>query len=295
MGGFWQKRHPSWHKIRRTEEIRVDFSRSWGGNRLETLNPLEHTRGWKCQQNCQWRIDLGTLGYSWSSSNLIICRSSFRSSFGEDWVTGLGPSSEHPKIVAISSVWDCQVQIFLMLLGVKLGLYFAATTMTIIPIRWEIWRMLVRRCFPDNFLVSIFSIYLGFAVPHLGQNHISSHILFGSLIVMTLAAKGNHPKISFISGWWMTIYQPNGGDSFHCSSIGPQVFLRNNRVFGVNNHIWLMVHTPWFIWEWLKMNNPSKKLDSFRSKRDRPKQCPKSKVAKTVPCLKLGWSAPCRA
>ena len=118
---------------------------------------------------------------------------------------------------------------------------------------------------------------------------------------MTLVAKGNHPNMSFISGWWITIYQPNGDDSAHCSSIGLQFFLRNNHVFGVNDHIWLMVHTPWVIWEWLKMNNPSKKLDSFRSKRDQacPKQCPKSKVAKTMcamlPCLKLGWSAPCRA
>ena len=66
--------------------------------------------------------------------------------------------------------------------------------MTIIPIRWEICRMLVRWCFPENFLVSIFSIYLGFAVPHLGQSHISSHILFHSLIVVkvTMASPWRH-------------------------------------------------------------------------------------------------------
>ena len=92
-----------------------------------------------------------------------------------------------------------------------------------------------------------------------------------------VGCEGESPEHVFISGWWITIYQPNGDDSSHCSSIGLQFFLRNNHVFGVNDHIWLMVHTPWVIWEWLKMNNPSKNRDSFRSKRNQacPKQCPK--------------------
>ena len=81
-----------------------------------------------------------------------------------------------------------------MFLGAQLGLYFVAKTMTIIPIRWKICRMLVRWCFPDNFLVSIFSIYLVFAVPHGGQSHISCHILFRSLIVVkvTMASPWRH-------------------------------------------------------------------------------------------------------
>ena len=54
--------------------------------------------------------------------------------------------------------------------------------------------MLVRWCFPVNFLVTIFSIYVGFAVPHLRQSHISSHILFRSLIVVkvTMASPWRH-------------------------------------------------------------------------------------------------------
>ena len=92
-----------------------------------------------------------------------------------------------------------------MLLGVQLGLYFVATTMTIIPIRWKICRMSVRWCFPDNFLVSIFSIYLGFAVPHLGQSHISSHILFLSLIVI---------KITMASPWLHDVGEGESSESF---------------------------------------------------------------------------------
>ena len=141
--------------------------------------------------------------------------------------------------------------------------------MTIIPIRCEICMMLVRWCFPDNFLVSIFSIYLGFAVPHRGQSHISSHILFRSLIVVkvTMASPWRHDvgcegeSSEHVLYFRLVNYNiPAKWRWFFALFINRTAFFFwNNRVFGVNDHIWLMVHTPWVIWEWLKMNNPSKK------------------------------------
>ena len=123
------KRHPSWHKIRRcgrstcwglvwplTEEIRVkeDFlrevlRRKLFGNSESSWMKFE---AWSTPGSengaskiaIEWTIDLGYSWMSWtvhfqinpplfklcqSSSNVIICRSSFRSSFGEDRV-GLG-------------------------------------------------------------------------------------------------------------------------------------------------------------------------------------------------------------
>ena len=129
---------------------------------------------------------------------------------GPGWV---GPSSEHPKIVEISSVWDCQVQIFLMLLGVQLGLYFVATTMTIIPrlyvgkyagcqfddvspiLSWSpsflsIWGLLYHILDKATYHPISFSVHrswLKLQWPHHD--------------VMTLVAKGNYPNMSFISGW----------------------------------------------------------------------------------------------
>lgn len=129
MDGFWRKRHPSWHKIRRcgrstcwglvwplTEEIRVkeDFlrevlRRKLFGNSESSWMKFEawSTPGFENGASkiaIEWTIDLGYSWMSWtvhfqinpplfklcqSSSNVIICRSSFRSSFGEDRV-GLG-------------------------------------------------------------------------------------------------------------------------------------------------------------------------------------------------------------
>ena len=126
MDGFLRiKRRPSWHKIRRcgrstcwglvwplTEEIRVkeDFLREVLRRKLfGNSEPWIKFEAWSTpgSENGASKIANGELdlGYSWivhfqinpplfklrqSSSNLIICRSSFRSSFGEDRVTGLG-------------------------------------------------------------------------------------------------------------------------------------------------------------------------------------------------------------
>ena len=184
--------------------------------------------------------------------------------------------------------------------------------MTIIPIRCEICMMLVRWCFPDNFLVSIFSIYLGFAVPHRGQSHISSHILFRSLIVV---------KVTMASPWRHDV-GCEGESSEHVlyfRLVNYNIPAKWRWFFAlfINRTAFFFLKQPRFWREWpylvdgshsmshLRMaqneQSQQKKLDSFGSKRDQscPKQCPKSKVAKTVcailPCLKLGWSAPRRA
>lgn len=339
MDGFLRiKRHPSWHKIRRcgrstcwglvwplTEEIRVkeDFlrevlRRKLFGNSESSWMKFEawSTPGFENGASkiaIEWTIDLGYSWMSWtvhfqinpplfklcqSSSNVIICRSSFRSSFGEDRVTGLG----------WAFIWaskDCQVQIFLMLLGVQLRLYLMATTMTIIPIRCEICMVLVRWCFPDNFLVSIFSIYLGFAVPHLGQSHISSHILFRSLIVVkiTMASSWRHEVgcegESSENFLYFRLVNYNGDDSSHCSSIGLQFFFEKQQRFLV----WMTIFGWWFTLhesfengsQWTippKNWTVSDPKETSRVQNSAPNQ---RSPRPYVPCLKLGWSAPCRA
>ena len=96
---------------------------------------------------------------------------------------------------------------------------------------------------------------------------------------MTLVAKGNHPNMSFISGWWITIYQPNGDDSSHCSSIGLHFFFETTAFLA-----WMTIFGWWFTLHesfenGSKWTIPAKKTGQFQIQK-RPV------VSKTVPQIK---------
>ena len=255
---------------------RIFSERSWGGNCLETLN----LAGWSLKPGApgsengalkiaiEWRIDLGYSWMSWivhfqinpplfklrpSSSNLIICRSSFRSSFGEDRV-GLGLHLSIQRLWRFHQFGIAKFRFsWCLLLGAAVGIIFCGynydnNSYTLGNMQ-DVSSMMFPREFPGLHLFYLFGVCCttSWTKPHIIPYPFpfidrGLKLQWPHHDVMTLVAKGNHPNFSFISGWWITIYQPNGDDSSHCSSIG----LLYSFFWETTFSVWMNIFGWWF-------------------------------------------------